>query len=271
MYKKYQDRKKKQLAEEKALQAHIDKEKKKKMDELLQDLLNGEVDEYEIEAKKKKAAKEVEAKIRKDVPMTPHKRCCTDLNGGTKQTILFFFAYVSVPVLIVALVLTVFATYKADKKLFVDASSPFDRSQQTVLNGYNTWQEFTQKCCCVPSLHPSFGFDVTERWMCVGDFVPGIGVSLGTTTSPPLSSSTALFLANWTRRTDGSYLPGVTVDRNRNSTDGNDDGLPIRPVCGKQISMFCNMSVSTDAVLLTCVDSWRTVYNITQYAELVLW
>jgi hypothetical protein len=195
--------------------------------------------ERELTAEEKRALEK--AKKRKE--MTPEERLCDDLNSRTKQVILRYFMIFSVPLLIIALGLTLFATLTSDSPEFLDASQIYDRSRDTVLNGYYSWDTFTEECCCLVTAHPSAQFNLTERWVC-------------------------------REHQTGPVTAGKTVDRGRRMPDFSvGDGLPIRGVCEKPLAAECAIVLrdGNSTVEMECNQTYVDQNNITDRALLGLW
>ena len=164
----------------------------------------------DVDDKARGFEKQLEKTFKEAYPISAEEEAARDLEGGTKSKVLFYFSYISAPLLIVALALTLFATTKADRRQFVEGSSLLDRSQDTVLNGYDSFGTFTENCCCVvPIAMP--GYNVSERWMCRGEFLPLVRVS--STTTPPPRSTTPLLTT--TRATTTTTRFGVTTTTTR--------------------------------------------------------
>jgi hypothetical protein len=202
------------------------------------------VEERELTSEEKKQLE----KEKKKKEMTPEERMCDDLNARTKKIILRFFVTFAAPLLIVALVLTLFATLTSKSHDFLDASQVYDRTRLSVLNDYYTWDEFADNCCCLVTDHPSAQFNITERWVCRG--------------------ASEVTSEGWMRVTAGH-----TVDRSRRMATGTDSGLPIRGVCEKDLVPQCTTTLQDDnaTVFLECNSTYVQHMNITERAILGLW
>jgi hypothetical protein len=202
------------------------------------------IEERELTSEEKKQLE----KEKKKKEMTPEERMCDDLNARTKKIILRFFVTFAAPLLIVALVLTLFATLTSKSHDFLDASQVYDRTRLSVLNDYYTWDEFADNCCCLVTDHPSAQFNITERWVCRG--------------------ASEVTSEGWMRVTAGH-----TVDRSRRMATGTDSGLPIRGVCEKDLVPQCTATLQDDnaTVFLECNSTYVQHMNITERAILGLW
>lgn len=202
------------------------------------------------EEEQRQEQKRKEDKSQKAKDLTPEQKTKEGLNGQTKSTILVVFAYVSVPILCVALGLTIFATLTSHSKEFINGSNPFDRGASVVLNGYNNWQTFTTSCCCFSPPKQFNGFNTTERWVC---------------TATPFENATQVTSVT-------AITVGRTVDRGRVMMALTDNGLPIRGLCSKEIVRNCSLSIkggeSTD---LSCEMEFLAQKNVTNIAVRTLW
>jgi len=193
---------------------------------------------HEEKLERRKAREE--EKKNKEKELTPEEQAKRQLNSETKGVVLKYFVYASAPLLIVALVLTLFATLNARSDEFVDGSLFFDRSIDTVLNGYDSMDAFTSHCCCLTTDHPQQGANITERWVCEGDIVGIRGQR--------------------------------TIDRARRSRTGVNDGTPIRGLCGVNITEQCNMTFPRNfSVDVQCDSEWMESENVTVAATVTLW
>eukprot|EP00672_Neobodo_designis_P013741 CAMPEP_0174856522 /NCGR_PEP_ID=MMETSP1114-20130205/36077_1 /TAXON_ID=312471 /ORGANISM="Neobodo designis, Strain CCAP 1951/1" /LENGTH=867 /DNA_ID=CAMNT_0016091321 /DNA_START=170 /DNA_END=2773 /DNA_ORIENTATION=- len=184
-------------------------------------------------------------KLKKKKEMSPEERMCDDLNTRTKTVILRFFVWFASPLLLISLLLTLFATLTGNTPQFLDASNVLDRSKTAVLNGYDSWNQFTDNCCCISTLHPGGHYNVTERWVCAE--------AAGT---PP-----------------NQTLGGRTVDRARTLKDRSDTGLPIRGFCRRPVVPECDIVLvdGNSSVALRCNESWVAANAVTQRAIDGLW
>lgn len=202
--------------------------------------LEGEEDPFSTEKKKVQTSKDL-----KREQMTPSERIAEQLNVFTKKIILLYFAFLAIPILCVALVLTLISGSISGNTEFVDASNVFDRTRGTTLNGYFSWEEFASSCCCFESdKFVQRGSNITERWVCMK-------------------------FTNVTSRANGTA--GGSFFRTRVDNGGN-DGLAIRPMCGLQMATECIPQVQLDdTVQLQCESGWVKSHNVTQYALEILW
>jgi len=228
---------------ERLLKRQLEREKKiqEEMDKLERAYAkDSNFDQEELEKAKEKTSKEI-----KRAQMTPSEKLAEQLNAITKKYILFYFAFLAIPLLCGALVLTLISGSISGNTEFVDSSNIFDRSRETTLNGYFSWDEFASSCCCFEShKFTSIGSNITERWVCM-DF------------------------ANITSRENGTA--GSSFFRTRVDNAGN-DGLPIRPMCGLQIAKECVTQISSDdSVKMDCEEEYVKGQNITDLALEILW
>jgi hypothetical protein len=206
----------------------------------------GEGGDDDKDGKKKK-------KKKKKIELTAEEQSAKDIDDETKDIILKYFAYFGVPCLLIALGITLFATANAAEDQFVDASAMLDRRKSNVLNGYDTWPEFSSRCCCMESEQPIVGYNVSERWVCVGQ------------RDVPLSYER--------HNSSITITAGPTIDRGRITKDVSNDGLAIRGVCEKRLAPQCNMTLQADneTVVMECDPAFIATNNITKRAVLSLW
>jgi hypothetical protein len=222
-----------------------EEEQKKREEKVKQEIsdLQEQIDNSDLFGLSKHQVEELEKKVEAlNAPVETTETKLTDqLNSSTKRSILRFFVLGSIPLLLVALGLCVYATLNDPGTEFYNGSDLVTRTKQVVLADRDSWEEFVDDCCCFISNEPMSGFNVSERWACA-----------------PLISSTL----NSTMR---------TVTRNRQSKVGS-DGIPIRGVCQRTFALaHCSVSVSDSIVSLNCPAAELESANITTYAQRILW
>ena len=143
---------------------------------------------------------------------TPEEQLTDQLNAETKQIVLKYFAFFSVPILVAAACLTFFATLNAEQDEFVDGSSSLQRGKEYVLGGEASWPNFTAHCCCLETENPMDGYNITERWVCAQP------INENVTLPVPLSRNSSYY--------HDKYKSGLTVSRNRLTEDRRHSGIP---------------------------------------------
>jgi hypothetical protein len=160
------------------------------------------------------------------------------LNHITAEMVTTFFASLGW-LLLLATGAAVLGYMKGTGTEFPDGSTRSSRGPMPVLAGYDSFSAMTDNCCCVESRNPAATYNTTERWVCPGN--------------------------------------GVVVDRGRRTFDLDDNGLPLRPVCGNAESMTFGCSVTVNqtsnglAVMVTCppdvaADDLQTI-GVTPFAR----
>jgi hypothetical protein len=202
---------------------------------------NGGGDFEDHEKKRAQTSKDI-----KRAQMTNNEKLAEVLNNFTKKIILLYFAFMAIPLLVIALVLTLISGDISGNTEFVDSSNFFDRTRATVLNNYFSWDEFASSCCCFETdkflNHGSN--NLTERWVCM---------KFGNTSSRQNATAGASFF------------------RTRIDNAGN-DGTAIRPMCGLQLVSQCAPQIDgSDNVNMNCESTYKTQNNITDYALSILW
>jgi hypothetical protein len=139
-----------------------------------------EEDEKVAELKQKLAMMQVKQE-------TYEEKMTDALDNRTKKIIVIFFL-VSVPMLLGALGLTLWATINAEPAEFADGSSLLDRSVALVLAGRRNWTDFAATCCSMPSITSMTGFNVTERWVC-SNITTAAAMAFAVSVSSPLTIS----------------------------------------------------------------------------------
>eukprot|EP00744_Colponema_vietnamica_P008642 GILI01012322.1.p1 GENE.GILI01012322.1~~GILI01012322.1.p1 ORF type:complete len:597 (+),score=96.52 GILI01012322.1:56-1792(+) len=231
------------------------------------------------------------ASVGEVIPPDPDEVKTNVIDRETKGTMLRFFLIGAVPWLIASAVVCIMAITKDDATNddFVLGSDSSLRTQEYVLGGRFDWEDFTEHCCCFESRTPISGFNLTERWVCSN-------VAKNTTGFNYTHVIEQLRLSNG--NPSALYVSGVapttTVSKNRRgilstgiflSGLAQDDGVPIRSVCGNilrspsQCSIELQDSNSTDSqtgrgtVVLQCQpsDYLSTAWNVTDTAQRLLW
>jgi hypothetical protein len=87
------------------------------------------------------------------------------LNEITSQVMSRAFMVMGV-FLFIALGAAVLGTLRQQEGEFVYSSTKSDRRTRVMLAGYNNWTSVSSECCCMPSIHPPKGMNITERWVC---------------------------------------------------------------------------------------------------------
>ncbi|CUF35020.1 transmembrane protein, putative [Bodo saltans] len=236
------------------------KQREEKTKQEIQDLQE-QIDNADLFGLSKRQVEELEKKVEglKAPAETAETKLTDDLNASTKRSILRFFVLGSIPLLLVALGLCVYATLNDPGTEFYNGSDLVTRTKQVVLADRDSWEDFVSDCCCFVSLEPMSGFNITERWACA----PLTSTTLASNTSAALSSASD----------SGGLLTSavLTVSRNRQSQVGS-DGVPIRGVCQRAFALAsCTVHVSDTIVSLDCPESELESANITTYAERILW
>jgi hypothetical protein len=221
------------------------KEQQQRVEEAKQEILDVQekIDRSEWLGLSKHEIVELEKKVDALRAAEPAETKLTDeLDSSTKRSILQFFAVGSIPLLLIAVGLCVYATLHDPGTEFYNGSDLLIRTKDVVLADRDSWEEFVDDCCCFMSSEPMSGFNISERWACA-----------------PLISSTL-------------HITLRTVTRNRQSM-GASNGVPIRGVCHRKFALAnCSVSVSdTSVVSLHCPDMELESANITTFAQRVLW
>jgi hypothetical protein len=221
------------------------KEQQQRVEEAKQEILDVQWKIYRSDwfGWSKHQAEELEKKLAAlRAAETAETKLTDELDSSTKRSILQFFAVGSIPLLLIAVGLCVYATLHDPGTEFYNGSDLLIRTKDVVLADRDSWEGFVDDCCCFMSNEPMSGFNISERWACA-----------------PLISSTL----NVALR---------TVTRNRQSM-GASNGVPIRGVCHRTFALAnCSVSVSdTSVVSLHCPDTELESANITTFAQRVLW
>lgn len=196
------------------------------------------------------------AKLKNPGP-TDDEKLTDELNKSTKTSILFCFVAAGIPLLLAAMGLTIYATTQELPPRFVDGSDLLVRTDDAVLGGRESWDAFTNDCCCTTSLSPMESYNITERWVCS---LERSAITINGTIARNSSLPSVLRSG-----------PGVTVSRNRWRTTGS-SGLPIRGVCALNFTMEnCTVAVNAGIVELRCPSAELEAQGISTFASRVLW
>jgi hypothetical protein len=134
---------------------------------------------------------------------------------------------------IIALGIAFLGLLREDKQIYLVGGESLYRSKTIMLAGYDTWDDFTSHCCCIPQSTPNDDYSLAERWICGN---------------------------------------GKTLERGRVRLDGA-SGLPIRDFCATSFNDFCEVQEDPDSkiVELKCPAASNALQSTSADTQKFLW